>query len=123
MTDEARGSSSSTEVAQAEELIAIGDKPNQPRLKSYPKRSFGVKNISHRSFQATWYDKWRWIHYDQTIDKAYCYTCVLAVKQGKIKRFNASPSEVTFLCTGYCNWKDASGDKHGGFKTHEQSKV
>ena len=82
-----------------------------------------MKTVSHRSFQAAWYDKWRWIHYDQALDKAFCHTCVLAVKQGKIKRFNASPSEVTFLITGYCNWKDASGDKHGGFKTHELSQV
>jgi len=121
VSDEARRGS--TEVAETVELIAIGDKPNQPRLKSFPKQSFGVKTVSNQSFQAAWFDKWKWIHYDQVNDRAFCYTCVLAMKQGKMKRFNASPSKVTFISTGYCNWKDASGDKHGRFKLHEKSKV
>ena len=38
-------------------------------------------------------------------------------------RFYSSPSETTFLSTGYSNWKDASGEKHGGSRTHEQSQV
>jgi len=64
-----------------------------------------------------------WLHYDQVLDRAYCHTCVQAVKQGKVRRFYSSPSESTFLCNGYSNWKDASGEKHRGFKTHAQSQV
>jgi len=104
-------------------VVEVGDKPNQPRLQTFPKRSFGIKSINYRSFQAAWYGKWKWLHYDQSLDKAYCHTCIQAVKQGKVKRFYSSPSETTFLSTGYSNWKDASGEKHGGFKTHEQSQV
>lgn len=110
------GRSSSWAESCAGNLTAISDKPNQPRLKLYSKRSFGLNTVTHWSFKVVWYDKWRWIHYDQVLHKAFCYTCVLAMKQGKIKRFNANPSEVTFLSIGYCNWKDTSGDKHGGFK-------
>jgi len=40
VSDEARGS---TEAGETVELIAIGDKPSQPRLKSFLKRNFGVK--------------------------------------------------------------------------------
>ena len=28
-----------------------------------------------------------------------------------------------FITVGYTNWKDAAGDKSGGFPTHERSEV
>ena len=65
-------------------VVEVGDKPNQPRLQTFPKRSFGIKSINYRSFQAAWYGKWKWLHYDQSLDKAYCRTCIQAVKQGKV---------------------------------------
>jgi len=51
------GSSSSSTESCAGNLIAIGDKPSQPRLKLYPKWSFELKTVTHRSFQVVWYDK------------------------------------------------------------------
>ena len=68
------GPSSSFAESCAGNLIAIDDKPCQPRLKSYPKRSFGLKSVTYRSFRVAWYNKWKWIHYDQALDKAFCYT-------------------------------------------------
>ena len=50
-------------------------------------------------------------------DKAFCFTCLKASKIGNLKVCDA------FLSRGYTNWKDASGDKRGGFSTHERSQV
>ena len=106
-----------------DDLPSIGDDPFQPRSIKFPKRSFGEKKPVLRSFQSAWFDKWSWLHYDQVLDKAYCHTCIEGVKQGKVKRFRNSPGDNVFLTTGYTNWKDASGEKHGGFNIHERSQV
>lgn len=50
----------------------------------------------------------------------FCHTCIQAFQQG-----NASlvSKKDTFLSFGYTNWKDATGEKSGGFPTHERSEV
>ena len=37
--------------------------PHQPKSFDFPKRSFGKKVIVKRSFQASWFDMWSWLHY------------------------------------------------------------
>ena len=37
--------------------------PHQPKSFDFPKRSFGKKVIVKRSFQASWFDRWSWLHY------------------------------------------------------------
>ena len=46
--------------------------------------------------------------------------CVKAFKTGKIKA--EGHIDEAFVLRGYCNWKDASGEK-GGFASHESSSV
>ena len=84
------------------DLPEIGEKPHQPNI-SFPKREFG---------------KWQWLHYDTERDIAFCHTCVEAVKTGKIKSLETG--DLAFVSRGYCNWKDATGNK-GAFNTHEKS--
>ena len=37
--------------------------PHQPKSFYFPKRSFGKKVIVKRSFQASWFDRWSWLHF------------------------------------------------------------
>ena len=53
----------------------IGDlplEPIQPNHIAFPSRSFGKSAAVNRSFQATWFNKFGWLHYDVTQD---CFTC------------------------------------------------
>lgn len=88
--------------------------PNQPRNFKFPKRPFGKKTIEYRSFQPTWFHKFKWIHYDETLDKAYCHLCQTASRRGLA---TSSKNSQTFIATGYTNWNDANR----GFMKHEQS--
>ena len=49
-----------------------------------------------------------------------CFTCVQAVKKEGGVLFKGKNDDA-FLTRGYCNWKDAAGNKHGGFPTYERS--
>ena len=55
------------------------DVPNQSGESfSFPQRECGKKNVKphYRSFNANWYKKYNWLHYDEQTDKAFCFTCV-----------------------------------------------
>ena len=74
---------------------AICDKPNQPRHFNFPKRRFGASKIVSRSFQCQWFNKWKWIHYDEAEDLAFCHVCVTAMKTGKMR--NHGDVDVAFI--------------------------
>ena len=95
--------------------LAITENPNQPRHVNFPKRHFGLSKIISCSFQLQWFDKWKWLHYDEAWDLAFCHVCVTAIKTGKVQNRNVDSAFIEF-----CNWKDASGEK-GAFFSHEQS--
>ena len=96
----------------------IGENPNHPIKYNFPKQAFGVKEITHRSFQPQWFQKWSWIHYDEGRDIVFCSICVKAARSNELKA--AKTCDVSFISRGYCNWKDATGEK-GGFCRHEAS--
>ncbi|XP_062585373.1 zinc finger MYM-type protein 1-like [Saccostrea cucullata] len=87
---------------------------NQPVNFKFPKRSFGKKNPELRSFNPTWFKQYAWLHYDEAKDLAFCFTCMVAAKEGKISNFKADGS---FISTGFCNWKDATSK----FRKHQDS--
>ena len=82
----------------------ISEKPHQPFNLSFPKREFGKKTVS---FQASWFKKHTWLHYDEERDVAFCHTCIRAYKEKKIT-WNAGNLDPAFISSGYYNWKDAS---------------
>eukprot|EP00731_Ephydatia_muelleri_P012476 Em0006g1370a len=104
--------------SSSEILPDIGENPNHPIKYNFPKRAFGVKDITDRSFQAQWFQKWSWIHYDEGRDIVFCSICVKAARSNKLKA--AKTCDVSFISRGYCYWKDATGKK-GGFCRHEAS--
>ena len=52
---------------------------------SFPRREFGKSAPVKRSFQASWFNRWKWLHYDVAQDAAYCFTCCKALEVGKIR--------------------------------------
>ena len=96
---------------------SLGEIPNQPRSLKFPQRDFGQKTVVIRSFQPQWFDRWSWIHYDESTDAAFCFSCVKAYCQKQLD--NCSSLETTYISTGYTNWKDASVK----FNNHEKADV
>ena len=92
------------------------DKPHQPRNFAFPCRTFGKKNPVKRSFRSDWYTKWRWLHYDEASDVAFCFYCRKADQEGKLRSTN---KDLSFISKGFTNWKDATE----AFKKHEKSKM
>ena len=89
-------------------------------MKTFPSRSFGKdksgKEIK-RSFQLSWYEKYKWIHYDSLHDAAFCFTCMKAVNENLV---TSTKAEDNFTKIGFTNWKKAL-EKGRGFDKHEQS--
>ena len=56
---------------------------NQLLSFKFPSGIFG-NDLKERSFKPQWYWKYSWLHYDVTLDKAFCHTCTKAMKLGKI---------------------------------------
>ncbi len=98
-------------------LTDVPSEPYQPQNHSFPKRQFGQKNVVNRSFQSSWFAKWKWIHYDASGDLAYCHICINGLKSGKVKVSIGHAGESTFISGGFWNWKDATRC----FNKHEAS--
>ena len=89
--------------------------PHQPSTSyKFPKRSFGKNRVVERSFQASWFHKWKWLHYNELDDLVFCHVCMKANAEGKLKCRALEPSFVT---RGFSNWKDATML----FRKHEES--
>ena len=95
--------------------VSFPEMPHQPKTLRFPKRSFGKKCIVQLAFRPTWFDKWNWLHYDESADVAFCHVCVKAEEEGKLK---ANSKDSAFIHRGFSNWKDATE----GFRRHELSR-
>ena len=93
------------------------DKPDQPLQYIFPKRDFGKSKIVKRAFQAKWFGKWRWLHYDRSRDLAFCHTCITAVKMGRLTLSIGNVKDSAFVSLGFSNWKDGIA----AFESHEKS--
>ena len=102
-------------------LPNVGDTANQPLDFNFPKREFGKTKVVRRSFQAQWFAKWPWLHYDSARDLAFCHTCVSAVASGKLSLWAGNVKDSAFLSTGFSNWKDGtvSFSHHTESTTHK----
>ena len=93
------------------------NKPNQPPQFDFPKREFGKTKPVKRAFQAQWFMKWKWLHYDCSRYLVFCHICISALKGGMLKRSVGNVKDSAFLFSGFNNWKDATV----GFASHEKS--
>ena len=102
--------------------------PYQPHTGfTFPATCEGGAKKKKRSFQASWFEKFSWLHYDVANDAAFCFNCVRALEKKQVLSDNIDPAFVT---QGYRDWKHAleRGDpnklkKAKGFHKHEESKI
>ena len=80
----------------------------QPRDFTFPKKVFAKSSQRMYSFQAKWFDLWRWLHWDDGKKSVFCHTCVRASQAGKLT-FSKN-AEAAFITRGFQNWKDATRD-------------
>ena len=78
-------------------LELIPDKPNQPRLATFPKVSFG-KGLKKRSFQSSWFDKWPWLLWNESHESVLFHVCIQAVKAGNLR---AKTCDQFFISRGF----------------------
>ena len=60
----------------------LPDHPSQPTATVFPRRPFGKTKVVHRSFQSVWFNQWKWLHYDASNDRIYCFICLKAIQSG-----------------------------------------
>ena len=78
-------------------LPDLPSKPHQPASIIFPKRSFGKTKVVQRSFQSSWFQKWPFLHYDESKDVVFCHTCVRGFAENKVTAANADTSFVSCL--------------------------
>ena len=78
--------------------------PNQPRLDVYPATPFGRKV---RRFNPEWYSKYKWLEYSIEKNAAFHFACRI---------FPSKHTESTLNCTGFLDWKNATGIGVMGFQ-------
>ena len=94
------------------------DSPNQPRNVEFAKTG----KIGHeRSFQPNWFDLYPWLHYDEELQAAFCFTCVKAAETNSLSTQSLSQGGA-FLKKGHQNWRHGL-EKARGFQKHEMSKA
>ena len=49
------------------------------------KREFGKTEVITMSFHPSWYEKWPWLHYNESEDSVRCHSCAKASLQKKIQ--------------------------------------
>lgn len=104
-----------------EDVYGIQNKAFQPTHISFPSREFGRNSPVRRTFQAGWFNRFKWLHYDLGQDAAYCFICCKAVKGRKVRL--SFKTEKSFLVNGFTNWKDATRifSRHESCEFHKSS--
>ena len=56
------------------------DEPCRPDIR-FPGRKIGTETFK-RSFQKSWFTKWKWLHYVTERDTVLCFSCCKAIEKG-----------------------------------------
>ncbi|XP_042418961.1 zinc finger MYM-type protein 1-like [Zingiber officinale] len=83
--------------------------PYQPDMLEYPATKFGNQN---RRFQKKWFQKFHWLEYSPSTNKAYCFYCFLFLNDINSSNISALVSE------GFDNWKRVNQGKTCAFLAH-----
>ena len=80
--------------------------PHQPpSTYKFPKQIFSKNRVAECSFQSSWFQKWKWLYYDESNNLAFCHTCMKANSEAKLRCRSLKPA---FITQGFNNWKDAT---------------
>ena len=77
------------------------------------------RNEKKRSFQSSWFLRYKWLHCEAKEDSAFCFVCIKATAENLV---TATKAEKVFTEQGFANWKKAL-EKDKGFDKHEQSEA
>ncbi|XP_042401473.1 zinc finger MYM-type protein 1-like [Zingiber officinale] len=83
--------------------------PYQPKLLTYQRTQFGKQT---RRFQEHWYNKFRWLEYSSSTDKAYCFYCFLFLTDP------TQPNLSSLAIDGFNSWKRVCNGDKCAFLTH-----
>lgn len=99
------GETSGTSINVGDVDIVLPDLPYQPPVAKVPHQFAGKDKKNCLKFQATWYQKFSWLHFDDKLNAVLCFTCVKAesLKLCELAR----KRELTFISKGFKNWKKA----------------
>jgi len=61
-----------------------------------------------RSFNGSWFDRWKWLHYVEESDHIMCFTCVKAVQKRLINEDSVRMDVSSFVKGGFSNWRKAT---------------
>ena len=99
-------------------------------ISSYLPEKFHPKNIvalsetsvweerdQERSFRAEWCEMYPWLHYDITLDAAFCHVCMTTSLTDREPLLKSSKHDRAFNTKGFTYWKDGTT----AFKKHETS--
>ena len=108
-----------TQLQMMPVFVIVSDSPYSRKFS----KIFGGKNAIKRSFQTAWFERFKWLHYDERRDAACCHTCLKALQSGMLISSNA---DAVFTKNGFSNWKNAmekkkAFQKHESFHTHMEA--
>ena len=107
--------------SQLPENMCEGECCRPDRIEPYqPKQvdlSISIKHQGQqkRSFQTTWFNKYKWLTYCRSKNVSFCFIC-RKVRQLGVLAFNKR-AEDAFVTIGFQNWKNATTR----FRNHEKS--
>ena len=108
------GAPTSVSRENCKSMITLDSGPHQPTHFNFPQREFGQKKYR---FQASWFQKWPWLHYVEHNDTVLCHTCACAAA---MELPSTEKGELSFVKTGFSGWKKAT-ESEKGFSKHENS--
>ncbi|XP_073045374.1 uncharacterized protein [Primulina eburnea] len=83
--------------------------PYQQDMLEYPGTKFGSQN---RRFQKKWFQKFYWLEYSPSTNKAYCFYCFIFLNDVNSSNISALVNE------GFDNWKRVNQGKTCAFLSH-----
>jgi hypothetical protein len=85
------------------------------------KRQLKQPRVKQLRFQSSWFKKYKWLHYEESLRGVLCFSCAKAHRAGLVDL--AKCAETAFISTGFTNWKRAltKFDLHEKFITHRHA--
>ena len=72
---------SGSAVNAMENHFTLSETPNQPRIVSFPSVTFGKSSV-RRSFQSSWFVRWPWLYWNDSLGSVVCHVCLRASEAG-----------------------------------------
>ncbi|ODM90673.1 Zinc finger MYM-type protein 1 [Orchesella cincta] len=101
--------------------------PNSPSSDQVEGRNKNLKVPAQKAekriwnFQNRWYDEYKWLHYDEQLNRVLCFVCAEAKSAGLFS--NSMKTEEAFTSVGYCNWRRGNENlrKHDISQQHKEA--